>query len=202
MLAWLLVTGGSTTLLAQTPEQVQEQSQEHASAQTQQDLKALMQELSEVKLRNDSFTERKTVALLSEPLEVSGTLYFEAPDHIEKHISTPEKSSYIVHGNALKIQLSGQPERSVVLYQYPGIQAFVESLRATLAGDLKTLKEFYQVQFQAKQGHWKLVLDPLTEEMEEFVRQVVISGEGKQITTIETVENNGDRSVMTLHRVH
>lgn len=161
-------------------------------------LTTLMAALAEVKTRNDTFTETKILSVLEKPIQMSGKLFFSAPDRIEKHIDKPEPSAYIVHGSELLIRMFRQRDRKVVLFQYPAIQAFVESMRATLAGDLKTLKEYYYVAFQSSGQEWRLTLEPNDDEMKGYVREIIISGHNTRLSTIETLEGDNDRSVMTI----
>jgi hypothetical protein len=78
------------------------------------------------------------------------------------------------------------------------IQAFVEGVRSTLAGDLATLTRFYQVALDGNERRWRLTLKPREQPMQEFVSEVRISGSLDRIRTIEIVETGGDRSVMTI----
>lgn len=161
-------------------------------------LTELMAALAEVKTRNDTFTETKHLSVLEQPLRMSGKLFFSAPDRIEKHIEKPEPSAYIVKGSELLIRMFRQRERKVVLFQYPAIQAFVESMRATLAGDLKTLKEYYTVGFKSNGQDWQLNLEPVDEDMKDYVTEITIKGHNTQLSTIETQERDSDRSIMTI----
>ena len=45
---------------------------------------------------------------------------------------------------------------------------------------------------------WRLLLRPRDPQMEEFVSEIRLSGGGNRINAIETIETNGDRSVMTI----
>lgn len=167
-------------------------------SQAQWTLTTLMHALAQIKTRKDSFTEIKTLAVLDEPMHLSGKLFFSAPDRVEKHIEGPEPSAYIVNGNELLIKMFRQRERKVTLFQYPAIQAFVESIRATLAGDLKTLKEYYHIAFQSKGQHWSLKLEPSYEDMQDLVQEITIKGQDTQLLSIETTQRNNDHSVMNI----
>jgi hypothetical protein len=53
------------------------------------DIKRLMQELGQVKIAKGRFVERRYLAILTAPLESSGTLTYVAPDRLEKHTLAP-----------------------------------------------------------------------------------------------------------------
>jgi hypothetical protein len=69
-----------------------------------------------------------------------------------------------------------------------------------LAGDLPTLTRFYRVELDGSERRWRLILKPSEHGMREVVSEIRISGEYVSIIAIETIETNGDRSVMTITR--
>ena len=145
------------------------------------------------------FTEKKTLSMLNEPLQLSGTLSYTAPNHLEKHIRTPYEERYIVDGDTLLVEnTSKRLHRSFALQSYPEIWAFVESFRATLAGDTQALRRFYALQLSGEKQKWELVLTPLQASMLKAVASIRVSGRADQITSIEILETSGDRSLMTI----
>lgn len=169
------------------------------SVPTGWDITQLMQSLLRAGSGRARFTEQKYIGILNEPITTSGLLEFRAPDRLEKRVIKPFEERYLVSNNTLIIE---QPEngstRRFVLQQYPAIWAFVEGLRATLAGDVNTLRRFYSLKLQGTQEKWLLNLEPLDKTMQKMIRLIKIQGVNGQITSIEIIENNGDRSVMSI----
>jgi outer membrane lipoprotein-sorting protein len=170
-----------------------------AAAAADWGVEQLMQALAAVKSSKARFVERKHMAILNAPLESSGTLVYVAPARLEKHTLAPRAESLVLDGEDMTIT-SAEPSRRRMLnlQDYPLIRAFVESIRSTLAGDLPTLTRFYQVELVGSERKWRLTLKPSEPEMQEVVREIRISGESNSIRAIETIETNGDRSVMTI----
>ena len=159
----------------------------------------LMQALAAVKSSRARFVERKHMAILTAPIESSGTLVYVAPARLEKHTLAPRAESLVLDGEDITITSAEPSQRRMLnLQDYPLIRAFVESIRSTLAGDLPTLTRFYQVELVGSERKWRLTLKPSEPEMQEVVREIRISGESNSIRAIETIESNGDRSVMTI----
>lgn len=159
----------------------------------------LMRSLAQVRSRTASFVERKHVAILNAPLESSGTLVYTAPGRLEKHTVAPRAESLVLDGDRLTLEDKERSEkRTLALPEYPVIQAFVEGVRSTLAGDLATLSRFYQVALEGSERRWRLLLKPREQRMQDFVQEIRISGSLDRIRTIEIVETEGDRSVMTI----
>ncbi|TMG80625.1 MAG: outer membrane lipoprotein carrier protein LolA, partial [Betaproteobacteria bacterium] len=117
-------------------------------------LTQLMQELRAVKSAHGKFVERKHLAVLSAPLEVSGTLAYTAPDRLEKRTEQPRVERLIVEGNRLTVE-DPRRRRSYALEDNPPVRAFVESIRSTLAGDLDTLNRFYAVRLEGERTAWR-----------------------------------------------
>lgn len=163
------------------------------------DITQLMQSLSRVESARARFTEQKYMSILNEPLTTSGLLEFHAPDRLEKRVLKPFEERYLVANDTLVIEQPAQGStRRFVLQRYPTIWAFVEGLRATLAGDAASLRRFYSIKLQGTQERWRLDLEPLDNAMQEMVRSIRMQGMDGQINSIEIFEKNGDRSVMTI----
>jgi hypothetical protein len=161
----------------------------------------LMLSLAQVKNSKATFVERKYLSILKSPLEYSGTLAYKAPSHLEKQTLLPKPESLVLDQDILIVQ-SGAPnrKRTLSLQDYPVIGAFVESFRATLAGDIATLNRFYSVTLEGHPKQWLLILRPVDAKMKNLVNEIRISGSLEQISTIEIRESGGDYSVMSISR--
>lgn len=171
------------------------------AADTGWDLQRLMQELGQVKVAKARFSERKYLAILTAPLESSGTLTYIAPDRLEKHTLVPRAESLVLEREQLIIESKEPPRRrSIRLQDYPAVGIFVESIRSTLAGDLELLSRLYRIALEGDERKWRLVLKPGDPKMQDLVSEIRISGSRNWIGTIEILEPGGDRSVMTVTR--
>jgi hypothetical protein len=165
------------------------------------DIKRLMRELAQVKSAKARFVERKHLAILNAPLEASGTLLYTAPGKLEKYTLTPRQESLVLEGDRLTLENKALNRRRIfALQDQPVIWAFVESIRSTLAGDLATLSRFYQVSLEGGESQWRLTLNPVEPGMQNVVSEIRIGGSRNWIGTIEIIETQGDRSVMTITR--
>lgn len=162
-------------------------------------LAELMNALAGVPHAQVKFTETKYLTILNAPLISHGTLNFVAPATIEKHVLQPVEARYAVNGDMLVVE---QPQknirRSVLLSRQPIVWGFVEAFRATLAGDRQALERFYTVSLSGKRTDWSLLLEPRRADMRSVISQIRVQGRDAEITTIETTEPSGDRSVMAL----
>ncbi|MDQ3196584.1 MAG: outer membrane lipoprotein carrier protein LolA [Pseudomonadota bacterium] len=158
------------------------------------DLMAAMSAVPSTSLR---FTEKKYVAILKEPLTLSGTLNYKRPDFIEKHVLSPHEERYTVAGVNVRVESKGK-KRDLSLDAYPVIRAFVDSIRATLAGDGQTLQRFYRTELRGARDAWVLNLEPLDAQMAEQVSTIRLSGAGSTVDEVVVFEPGGDKSVMTI----
>lgn len=162
-------------------------------------LPQLMSSLAQVKTSQGKFVEHKFLSVLNRPLESSGTISFRAPDHLEKHTLAPKVEDLVLDQGVLTIDSKARNiKRTLVLQEYPAVWAFVESIRSTLAGDQATLERFYTVDLEGDAKKWSMRLSPIERRTREMVREIVISGRGNRVTSIEMSESNADRSTMTV----
>jgi hypothetical protein len=116
-----------------------------------------------------------------------------------KHVLDPYEERYLVVNDTLVIE---QPDRGssrqFILQRYPAMWAFVEGLRGTLAGNVELLRRFYTIDLRGPREHWHLNLEPLDDTMREMITSIRIQGTDGRIRSIEILEKNGDRSVMTI----
>jgi hypothetical protein len=164
-------------------------------------IEQLMQDLAQVKSAEARFVERRYLAILTAPLESSGTLTYIAPHRLEKHTLAPRTESLVLERGQLTLE-SGEPKRrrTIRLEDYPVIGVFVESIRSTLAGDLDQLNRLYGIALEGDERKWRMVLRPGDPKTQEMVSEIRISGSRNWIGSIEFLEAGGDRSVMTITR--
>jgi Outer membrane lipoprotein carrier protein LolA-like len=162
-------------------------------------LPQLMQSLRQVTSSTAFFSERRELRMLSEPLMSSGTLNYVAPDQLEKRTLLPKPERLSIDGGKLTIERSETNEnRTVALADFPEIGAFVESIRATLAGDLPALERYYTISLQGDAGDWQITLEPKEKRLRELVKLIRIAGRGTSIRTIVSEQGDDDRSEMSI----
>jgi hypothetical protein len=144
-----------------------------------------------------SFTEVHEMAMLERPLRSAGELLYEAPDHLEKRTLEPRRESLILEHGVLTAQ-RGRRTHVLRLRDYPQVVPFVESIRATLAGDRAALEHYFHVQFSGDLGHWTLELVPVDATVAHTVRDIRISGAREVIHSVEIRQSDGDRSLLTI----
>jgi outer membrane lipoprotein-sorting protein len=164
------------------------------------DLAQLMQSLAQSHGGRASFVEKKYLNILDRPVESTGELLYLAPSHLEKRTLTPKPENMILDGQQLTI-VRGKQKHTLRLQDYPQVATLVESIRATLAGDRKALERQYRLELAGSQEHWSLQLIPTDAAMVALVQRIRIAGSRDQVSSIEMVQKDGDRSVMTITKV-
>ncbi|NOV22691.1 outer membrane lipoprotein carrier protein LolA [Cupriavidus necator] len=157
----------------------------------------LMSTLAQRKSGRVRFTETKYLALLDKPVHSSGELRFTAPDHLEKRTLSPRAENLVLDGDMLTVERDGK-RYTMPLQNYPEIAAFIESIRATLAGNRDTLERYYELGVEGRASRWTLTLTPADSRMAAAVSQVRIEGRQDVLDQIEIRQADGDRSVMKI----
>ena len=143
------------------------------------------------------FIEQQFLAVLSHPIESSGELRYDAPDHLEKRTLKPYAETLTLAGEVLTVERA-HSRRVMDLHAYPQVLPFIESIRATLAGDRKALERLFRLDFAGTVSRWTLTLVPLESKVKQSVSQVRIEGAQDQLLKVEIRQPDGDRSLMTL----
>lgn len=169
----------------------------HAADAPAWDFAQLMSQLAQIQTSRARYTEVRHVAMLKQPIELSGTLSYSRPARIEKIQTRPFPEIVRVDGEELTVEREGKT-RSVTLRDSPLLGTLVESLRATLAGDADELRRLFSVSMEGPEEHWTLKLTPRELDVAGVVTEISISGSGRRLGRIEIQEPSGDRSVMTI----
>jgi outer membrane lipoprotein carrier protein LolA len=161
------------------------------------DFPTLMRAFAKTTSAEARFTERRTMSILNKPLESSGVLRYTAPDRLEKHTLQPADEVLLVERDQITLERAGR-KRVLALGDYPALQALVESMRGTLAGDAATLTRFYEARLDGSEARWVLTLVPRERQMSELVATIRLTGRNAHVETIDIFETGGDRTTMTI----
>lgn len=160
-------------------------------------LDALMDKLAARRHGHVTFTEVQYLAVLDSPLESSGELLYEAPDRLEKRILKPRPETLVLAHGVLSTT-RGRHTRTVELAAWPQIAPLLESIRATLCGDRASLERIFDVQLEGDPARWTLRLAPRNPDAAHAVSTVLITGAGADLRSVEILEADGDRSLLTI----
>lgn len=162
------------------------------------DLTTLMAALHQVRSSAARFVEVRTFHLLNQPQQSSGRLLYVAPNYLQKTTIEPVPSRLTISGDQLTIEQLGQPTRAIGLQDYSAIGTLVDSLRATLAGDLPALTRSFTTTLTGGADGWTLTLEPRDEKLRDMVTSIRIQGQRDTIRDILTLQADGDRTDMTV----
>ena len=157
----------------------------------------LLKLLSERRHGHVAFTEVQRLSILDESLHSSGELMYDAPDRLEKRTLAPRPEELLLENGVLTVERNHH-RRSVALRDFPQAAPFVESLRATLAGDRAALERYFTVHFSGTLDRWSLELTPADAALRRSVQRVLIAGERDRIHIVEIDQRDGDSSTLTI----
>jgi len=163
-------------------------------------LDQLMQSLALAKSGRAAFVEKKTIAMLDRPLESSGELRYIAPNTLEKRTIKPKPETMRVEGDVMTIE-RGRQKFTLSLQDHPELAAFIDSIRGTLAGDRKALERSYKLKLEGGAERWLLSLSPIDAKMATQIHLIQISGSADNVRSINIIQTDGDRSLMTIDRI-
>ena len=163
-------------------------------------LDQLMSELAQTRYNHARFSEKKFIAMLDQPVESSGELFYSAPDRLEKRTLKPRYETMLVEGAALTIE-RGRKRHRLQLQDYPELAAFIDSIRGTLSGDRRALERNYRLSLDGSAQQWTLLLLPSQPRMQAVVKQIKVAGARDQVRSIEVQQADGDSALMLIENL-
>ncbi len=156
--------------------------------------------LSGPKTVHASFTQTQHRAVLSRPLESTGSMVFVRPDKLRWQVDTPTKVIFMLSGASLSTTMPdlGVSER-ITLAERPQYMGLVEGLTVWLHADANRVETDYD-------AAWRdglLVLRPTRDELARWVQSfsLTLSADRSFVSQVELTEPDGDRVVFAFSEV-
>jgi len=125
---------------------------------------------------------------------------YTAPDRLEKRTLTPKVETLLLDKDILSIERDKQ-KLSINLANQPEALAFVDSIRGTLSGNRAALEKNYALHLSGNQDKWVLTLLPSDQKISAMVLRITVSGSRNQVRSIEYLQTDGDRSLLSIEPV-
>ena len=180
--AWLLVWMVATAASAESPAL---------------DLPQLMAKLAAVDRSVVAFEETRHFAVLSTPIVRRGTLHYVRPDRLEMRVLTPRPETIEVAGTRIRVE-SPEGRREWDLAGEPVALAWIEGIRAALAGDGAALARRFRIALTGTTEAWDMRLEPIDARVATALASVDVKGRQAQLTSIEILDAQGDRVAIVL----
>ncbi|WP_293776258.1 LolA-related protein [uncultured Oxalicibacterium sp.] len=159
----------------------------------------LMASLAQTKPGKVNFVEKKYISTLDRPVESSGELLYTPPNKLEKRTLKPKPERMVLERNMVTLE-RGKHKFAIDLDESPELSALIESIRATLAGDRRSLELNYVVALTGTREQWKLALTPSDFQARQKVKRITLSGTAGDVREVEVQQADGDRSVMSIEK--
>ena len=167
------------------------------SAEAAPELDSLMALLAQRRHGEAEFSEKKYLSMLKQPLESSGVLIYDAPDHLEQRTLQPRAQSVVLDHGVVTMQI-GRRHRVLRLADYPQLAPLIDSIRATLAGDRAALERVFELSFSGTLEHWQLRLEPHDAQLAATLKRIDMRGERDAVREVQLQQSDGDHSVMSI----
>lgn len=155
------------------------------------DLETLMNGMASASGVVAGFREVKRLALLSEPLESRGTLYFVPPDRLARVTTAPAATRLVIDGDRFSFD-DGTGSQAMDLSGNPVAREVVENFIVLFNGDLDALRRRYEPEFETSDDGWSLALTPRASRLRDIVARVTLEGRGRTLTRMTLLEAGGD----------
>ena len=138
-----------------------------------------------------SFTEEKSLAIMSEVLVSRGRFEYDAPDRFVWETLEPVRSRLTVEGDDASLVRGGR-ERSVDLSMQPLAARFVTLTQRLAVGDLDALRASFEIEIRGDSREWVLHLTPLATADLGDLEHVQMRGENDVLRSLHLRFGGGD----------
>jgi outer membrane lipoprotein-sorting protein len=135
------------------------------------------------------FTQTKTVAALTRPLETSGRFIYARERGILWKIELPYRVTYVLD-DAGVAELDASGAVSASSGQGPGWRHVSRIFRALFAADFQALDQYFVATARGDPAHWEIALDPRPA-LKPIFQKVHVRG-GRFVDQVSFAETNGD----------
>jgi hypothetical protein len=187
----LAIAGSATTAVAAAA------AADIPGGDTGAQLDRLMSLMAQRRHGEADFSEKKYLSVLKQPLESSGLLIYDAPDHLEQRTTLPRPQSVVLDHGIVTMHI-GHRERVLRLADYPQLAPLIDSIRATLAGDRAALERVFQLDFSGTLERWQLRLEPRDAQLTATLKRIDLQGERDAVHQVDVLQSDGDHSVMSI----
>jgi len=163
-------------------------------------LEILMHHMATTSGVRAEFHEVKKIALLEQPLESDGTLYFIPPARMARITRAPGATSLVIDGARMSYR-DATGGNSVDLSGNRVARTIVENFVVLFNGDLDALREHYNVGFDAQGARWQIWLVPKGPPLAQLIASIELRGNGPAMEQMGLVEKEGDRTTTYFHDV-
>jgi hypothetical protein len=160
-------------------------------------VRALMAELAKTRSGSVRYREERHLKTMTEPVVITGTMAYEAPDRLVKIALTPHKESMVIEGDNLTIERAGGVgPRSLKLSEVPQLDSLITAIRGTLLGDLKALERAFEVRLSGPRDKWSMDLKPRAGGERGGNLRITVEGAAGRPSRFEIRQPDGDRIVV------
>lgn len=159
----------------------------------------IMARLATLPSRSTPFVEEKRLPGLSEPLVSSGQVVFVRPGRLEQLTEKPRPERVIIAGDTLSVTLASGETHTFSLSDNPPLGLLTATLRATLDGDIATIRRLFLLEEHGNLAGWRLMLIPKDSGVRRFLARVTVDGREAEILQIVIQQAGGGEQRLMLH---
>jgi hypothetical protein len=146
-----------------------------------------------------AFVEVRFSALLVTPLVVSGTLDYEGPESLNRHVTEPYQETTTIRGEAVRVERAGQSPRTFSLHRTPELRGLVTGMTGLLAGNGDLIAQHFEATTKSTADDaWRIDLKPTDGKIQKRLRGITVTGAGAEPHCFVIRDTQDGASVMLL----
>lgn len=161
-------------------------------------LSAMQQRLADTQRLTSTFTQTRTLTLLSRPLISSGTMAYDKKEGICWQLLKPVPASVMLSRDQVLVQ--DIESKQVIKQTNPVLRLYSNLLFSVFSGDLAALQEHFTLTWSTEGDRWQLNLQPLDPLMAQLAATIRIIG-GQHIDQVSLLTQEGDQTLLEFDSV-
>lgn len=159
---------------------------------------SLLSQLARPEPSEVRFFERRTSAVLIEPIYSHGHMRRPAPGVLEKTVDSEPSQSMRIADGRVEVRTPEQPTRRFSLNRAPGLGLLAQSFDALLSGNAALIADQYSAKTEGDIDAWRMTLTPINSRLARRVAKLVLAGGGGEWRCFDMEMGDGERSRLWL----
>lgn len=123
-----------------------------------------------------------------------GTMYV-FPDFLEKRVEFPQHEIWRLYSDHIvRVSPAGEDHQEVVFGDSAKIAVFANAFQYIVAGQVRELESDFHLNLTGNESDWSVKLKPRSSDVQRYLEQIEVRGNGAALREIIVLEPGGDRT--------
>ena len=171
---------------------------------TQEQIKQkINQQAASVKSLKCDFVQTKYMKMLNKKQVSNGKMFYSNPDKLRWEYTSPYKYLFIINGNTVRLSNANRNDQ-IDANKNKLFKEIAKIMMDSVVGKCLSDNRSFKSTVADKGSEWVATLVPQRREMKNLFKNIILhfNKTKSMVSTVELIENNGDKTIIELKNVH